>query len=282
MKNNLSKIALKIKIDKRSKHLRSLVVRSLIGGGRGHMGSAMSLIEILRVLYDDVVNFDEKNPKLINRDRVILSKGHGCLALYAILADKNFIKSKELDITSKFNSILGGHPESMKVPGIEASTGALGHGLSIGVGMAIAAKLKKQKHKVYVIIGDGETNEGSIWEAALSASKHKLNNLKIILDYNKIQSYGFVKEVLNLEPLKKKWESFGFDVSEINGHDIKKLKKNFKNFKKFKKTKNKKPSITICHTIKGKGFHFAENNPRWHHKNSFTPEEIQNLNNCLK
>jgi len=279
MKNNLSKIALKIKIDKRSKYLRSLVVRALIGGGRGHMGSAMSLIEILRVLYDHIVKFDEKNPQLFNRDRVILSKGHGCLALYAILADKNFIKSEELDSTSKFNSILGGHPESIKVPGIEASTGALGHGLSIGVGMAIAAKLKKQKHKIYVIIGDGETNEGSIWEAALSASKHKLNNLKIILDYNKIQSYGFIKEVLNLEPLKKKWESFGFDVSEINGHDIKKLKTNFK---KFIKTKNKKPSITICHTIKGKGFHFAENNPRWHHKNSFTPEEAQNLKNCLK
>jgi len=279
MKNNLSKTALKIKIDKRSKHLRSLVVRALIGGGRGHMGSAMSLIEILRVLYDHIVNFDKENPQLSNRDRIILSKGHGCLALYAILADKNFIKSEELDSTSKFNSILGGHPESIKVPGIEASTGALGHGLSIGVGMAIAAKLKKQKHKIYVIIGDGETNEGSIWEAALSASKHKLNNLKIILDYNKIQSYGFIKEVLNLEPLKKKWESFGFDVSEINGHDIKKLKTNFK---KFIKTKNKKPSITICHTIKGKGFHFAENNPRWHHKNSFTPEETQNLKNCLK
>jgi transketolase len=279
MKNNLSKIALKTKIDKRSKYLRSLVVRSLIGGGRGHMGSAMSLIEILRVLYDHIVNFDEKNPKLPNRDRIILSKGHGCLALYAILVDKNFIKSKELDSTSKFNSILGGHPESIKVPGIEASTGALGHGLPIGVGMAIAAKLKKQKHKIYVIIGDGETNEGSIWEAALSASKHKLNNLKIILDYNKIQSYGFIKEVLNLEPLKKKWESFGFDVSEINGHDVKKLKTNFK---KFIKTKNKKPSITICHTIKGKGFHFAENNPRWHHKNSFTSEEVQNLKNCLK
>ena len=279
MKNNLSKTALKIKIDKRSKYLRSLVVKSLIGGDRGHMGSAMSLIEILRVLYDHIVKFDKKNPRLENRDRVILSKGHGCLALYAILADKNFIKKEELDSTSKFDSILGGHPESIKVAGVEASTGALGHGLPIGVGMAIAAKLKKQKHKVYVIIGDGETNEGSIWEAAMSASKHKLNNLKVILDYNKIQSYGFVSEVLNLEPLKKKWESFGFDVSEINGHDVEKLKINFK---KFIKTKNKKPSITICHTIKGKGFHFAENNPRWHHKNSFTPEEVQNLTNCLK
>jgi len=279
MNNKFSNKALKIKLDKRSKYLRSLVVRSLIGGGRGHMGSAMSLIEILRILYDDIVKFDCKKPRLENRDRVILSKGHGCLALYALLVDKKFIKAEELDSTSTNNSILGGHPEYLKVPGVEASTGALGHGLSIGIGMAIAAKLKKQKHKIYVILGDGETNEGSIWEGAMSASKHKLNNLKVILDYNKIQSYGFVNEVLNPEPVKKKWESFGFDVSEVNGHDVKSL---IKNFKQFSKNKNKKPSITICHTIKGKGFPFAENNPKWHHKNSFSEKEIKNINECLK
>ena len=230
---------LKIKLDKRSKYLRSLVVRSLLGGGRGHMGSAMSLIEILRVLYDDIINFKSFQPKKKDRDRVILSKGHGCLALYAVLADKGFFKKSELDKTSKFDSILGGHPESLKVKGVEASTGALGHGLSIGVGMAIAAKIKKQKHKIFVILGDGEINEGSIWEAALSASKHKLNNLKILLDYNKIQSYGLVKEVLNLEPLKDKWKSFGFDVSDVNGHDIKQLKKNLTKFISNNNKKNK-------------------------------------------
>ena len=272
---------LKIKLDKRSKYLRSLVVRSLLGGGRGHMGSAMSLIEILRVLYDDIINFKSFQPKKKDRDRVILSKGHGCLALYAVLADKGFFKKSELDKTSKFDSILGGHPESLKVKGVEASTGALGHGLSIGVGMAIAAKIKKQKHKIFVILGDGEINEGSIWEAALSASKHKINNLKILLDYNKIQSYGLVKEVLNLEPLKDKWKSFGFDVSDVNGHDIKQLKKNLTKFISNNNKKNK-PSITICNTIKGKGFYFAENNPKWHHRNSFTKEEINNLNQCLK
>ncbi len=270
---------LKIKLDTRSKYLRSLVVRSLIGGGRGHMGSAMSLIEILRVLYDDIIKYDPTNPKKKDRDRVILSKGHGCLALYSILADKGFLKKTELDNTSTINSILGGHPESLKVKGVEASTGALGHGLSIGVGMAIASKIKKYRHKIFVILGDGEINEGSIWEAAMSASKHKLNNLKILLDYNKIQSYGLVKEVLNLEPIKDKWKSFGFDVSEINGHDVKQIKKNLLNFMKNKKNK---PSITICNTIKGKGFYFSENNPKWHHKNSFTEEEIKNLNNCLK
>ncbi len=270
---------MKAALDKRSKYLRSLIVRCLLGSDRGHMGSAMSIVEILRVLYDDVVKYNPKKPKLDNRDRVILSKGHGCLALYSILADKGFIKLRQLDSVSKINSKLGGHPEANKVNGVEASTGALGHGLSIGVGMAIAAKIKKQKHKIFVILGDGEINEGSIWEAALSASKHKLSNLKILLDYNKIQSYGFTKEVLNLEPLVDKWKSFGFDVSEVDGHDVKKLKKNFLTF--YKNSKLTRPSITICHTVKGKGFPFAENNPFWHHKNSFTENEKKEIKKFL-
>ena len=279
MNKLLNKKALKTKLDKRSKYLRQLIVKALIGGGRGHMGSAMSLVEILRVLYDEFIKFDPKKPKNENRDRLILSKGHGCLALYAILADKKFIKSTDLDIASRFESILGGHPESLKVPGVEVSTGALGHGFPVGVGMAVAAKLKKQNHNIYVVIGDGESDEGSIWEAALSASKYKLNNLKVMLDYNKIQSYDFVDKVLNLEPLKKKWESFGFEVSGVNGHDVKNLRANLKDYLK---SKSDKPSVTICHTIKGKGFYFAENNPKWHHKNSFSTEEIENMNDCLK
>ena len=270
---------LKIKLDNRSKTLRRYVCDCLIGGGRGHVGSALSLIEILRVLYDSILKFSSKNPNLKNRDRLILSKGHGCLALYAILADKKFISKKSLLDTSKFDSNLGGHPEQNKIKGVEASTGALGHGLPIGVGIALAAKILKKKFKVYVIVGDGEINEGSVWEAAMSASKHKLNNLKVIVDYNKIQSYSFTKDVINLEPLKDKWKSFGFDVSEINGHDINQLKKNFK---KFKSNKSKKPSVTICHTIKGKGFKFAENNPFWHHKNSFSDDEIHAMYNSLK
>jgi len=279
MIKNFEEEALKISLDKRSKHLRQLVVNCLISADRGHMGSAMSLIEILRVLYDEIIVFDPKNKNLTNRDRVILSKGHGCLALYAILADKKFINISELDSVGQLDSILGGHPESFKIPGVEASTGALGHGMPIALGMAIAAKIKKEKHNIYVIVGDGEINEGSVWEAALSAKKHKLNNLKVIIDYNKMQSYSFTKEVLDLEPLKAKWESFGFAVSEINGHDITTLKNNFNNFKQYKEDK---PSVTICHTIKGKGFYFAENNPLWHHKNFFTKEEIKNLNACLK
>tara|TARA_B100000767_G_scaffold273068_2_gene302242 strand:+ start:553 stop:1383 length:831 start_codon:yes stop_codon:yes gene_type:complete len=267
----------KIKLDKRSLFLRSLVVDCLFGGGRGHMGSAMSLIEILRVLYDKILNFNPKKPKDENRDRMILSKGHGCLALYALLADKKFFNKKTLTTASRFNSILGGHPEYDKVPGVEASTGALGHGPAIGAGMAMAAKLKKQKHKIYVIVGDGEINEGSFWETSMIASKHKLENLHVIIDYNKIQSYGRTKEVLDLEPLKDKLKSFGYNVAELNGHNVSKL---YNYFKRIKKNKNK-PTALICHTIKGKGFPFAENNPRWHHKNFFTKEEILLINNCL-
>ena len=267
----------KIKLDTRSLFLRSLVVDCLFGGGRGHMGSAMSIVEILRVLYDKILKYNPKRPNDENRDRLILSKGHGCLALYAILADKKFFDKKILKTTSKLNSILGGHPEFGKVPGVEASTGALGHGPAIGLGMALAGKLKKQRHKIFVIVGDGEINEGSFWETSMIASKHKLNNFHIIIDYNKIQSYGKTKEVLNLEPLAKKLNSFGYIVNEINGHDVNKL---FKYFKKIKRNKSK-PTALICHTIKGKGFPFAENNPKWHHKNFFTEEEVLMINKCL-
>jgi len=267
----------KIKLDNRSLYLRSLVVDCLFGGGRGHMGSAMSLIEILRVLYDNFLKYNPKKPNLINRDRLILSKGHGCLALYALLADKKFFNKKILKSASKFESILGGHPEYGKVPGVEASTGALGHGPPIGVGMALGAKINKLKYKTFVIVGDGEINEGSFWESSMIASKHKLNNFHIIIDYNKIQSYGKTKEVLDLEPLNKKLENFGYKVSEVNGHDINQL------YKYFKKIENnsKKPTALICHTVKGKGFPFAENNPFWHHKNFFTDKEVRDINNCL-
>ena len=279
MNKLLNKKALEIKLDNRSKYLRQLIVQALIGGGRGHMGSAMSLVEILRILYDEFIKFNPKKPLLSERDRVVLSKGHGCLALYAILVDKGFFPASELDTTSQVDSILGGHPEHAQVPGVEATTGALGHGFPISVGMALAAKIKKQKHKVYTIVGDGEINEGSVWEAALSASKHNLSNLKVLVDYNKIQSYDFVKDVSKLEPIVDKWKSFGFDVSEVNGHDIKKLKKNLE---LFVNKANSKPSVTICHTIKGKGFYFAENNPEWHYRRSFSKEEIKKLDECLR
>lgn len=264
-------------MDERSKHLRRLVVKGLQGGGRGHIGSSMSLIEILRVLFDSFLVFDEKKPDWNQRDRLILSKGHGCLALYALLADKGYFEAVELETFCRAESRLGGHPEFLKLPGVEASTGALGHGLSIGVGMALAAKVRGENHRVVVIVGDGEINEGSVWEAAMSASKHKLSNLIVIIDYNKLQSYGLTSEVLDLEPLVDKWRAFGFGVLEVDGHDIDALSKTYGS-----SVGGGKPTAIICHTIKGKGISFAEGEPTWHHKSGLKPDEISAIYKCLE
>lgn len=257
-------------LDKRSINIRSLIVRGFEGGKRGHIGSSMSLVEILRVLYDDIMNFDPKNPMWDDRDRFILSKGHGCLALYAVLADHGFFNESHLDEFCHPKGLLGGHPERLKNPGVEASTGALGHGFSIGVGIAISAIVKRKSYKTFVVLGDGEINEGSVWEAALSASKHRLENLIVIIDYNKLQSYGETREVLNLEPLPEKWSSFGFGVREVDGHNVCELKKALGELPYQKG----KPSALICHTIKGKGISFAEQNPQWHHKSNVTNQEM--------
>ena len=264
-------------LDNRSKYLRSLIIRMIKVGKRGHIGSAMSLVEILRALYDHFLVFDPLKPFWENRDRLILSKGHGCLALFAILADKNFFSKEHLDTFCEPKSILGGHPEFGKVPGVEASTGSLGHGLPIGVGMAIAAKLKNKNHKIIVITGDGELNEGSNWEALMSASKHKLKNLCLIVDYNKIQSYGSTSEVLDLEPFSEKLISFGFHVMEVDGHNIKKINVCLNIFK----NNLESPTAIICHTIKGKGISFAENNANWHHKSNITESEFNHINTAL-
>src|SRR5213082_1093386 len=175
-------------LDRRSKELRQKIVRMIEAGGRGHVGSAFSLVEMLRVLYDDVLRYDAAHPRWPQRDRCILSKGHGCLALYVLLAEKGFFPESELWKFCKSDGILGGHPEYGKVPGVEASTGSLGHGLSIGIGMALAARMQRRDSRVFVIMGDGEINEGAVWEAALCAGKHRLSNLVAIIDYNKIQS----------------------------------------------------------------------------------------------
>lgn len=255
----------------RCKTIRKMIIEMISVNNRGHYGSAMSLVELLVYLYDDFLNYNPKKINLRSRDRLILSKGHGCLALYSILADKGFFPKKELKNFQKFNSILPGHPE-IHIPGVEASTGSLGHGLSVGVGMAKALKLNNNKSKVLVILGDGELNEGSIWEAALHASKHKLNNLFVIVDYNKLQSYGKNKYVCPLEPLGKKWSSFGFHVEEFDGHNYKSIKKTLrKNINSFEK-----PCLFLSHSIKGKGYEKSENNPTWHHKN-FDSDEIKIL-----
>jgi len=199
------------------------------------------------------------------------------LALYAILYENKFIKKSDLLSVGKFDSILGGHPEHDKIKGVEISTGALGHGLPIGVGMAIGSKIKKDNKKYYVVCGDGEINEGSIWESLLSASKHNLNNLVLLIDYNKLQSYGRINDVLELEPLNKKFKSFNFNVLEVNGHDTLQIDKAIKLANK----NLTKPTVIICHTIKGKGIKVAENNPSWHHKSLLTNKDLKDIENSL-
>lgn len=260
-------------LDSRSRDLRKTIIRILEAGRRGHLGSALSTVEILRVLYDDILRYDPKNPQWSYRDRCILSKGHGCLALYAILAEKGFFPSWELWKFCKSDGILGGHPEYGKVPGVEASTGSLGHGLSIGIGFALNARYEKADYRTFVIISDGECDEGSVWEAAMCASKHRLSNLTVIVDYNKQQSYSSTFEVQDLEPFADKWKSFGFAVAEVDGHGVDELRSVLSKVP----LQPNRPSAIICHTVKGKGIGFVENNLNWHHKSSMTDEEIQSL-----
>jgi transketolase len=264
-------------MDQRSKYLRRTIVAALEGGRRGHLGSSMSMVEILRVLYDSFLRYRPGEPVWSERDRCILSKGHGCLTLYAILADKGFFPVEELKTFCAPTSRMGGHPEWGKLPGVEASTGALGHGLSMGVGMALAAKIRKQSYRVTVVTGDGEINEGAVWEAAMSASKHKLSNLTVFVDYNKLQSYGPTKDVLDLEPLADKWGAFGFSVAEVDGHDVRALEELMARLP----LDPQKPSAVICHTIKGKGFPFAEGVADWHHNSGLTSEDFAAMYECL-
>jgi transketolase len=265
-------------LDARSKELRQSLVRMVKVDGRGHIGPALSLFEILRVLYDDVMKFDAKNPQWAERDRCILSKGHGCIALFALLADKGFFPVEEFDRFCRTDSILGGHPEYKKVPGVEASTGALGHGLPIGVGMALAARIQKRDSRVFVICGDGETNEGSIWEAAMNAGKHQLGNLTVIIDYNKIQSAGYVRDIQSMEPMADKWRAFNFDVIEVDGHDVEALRRAFASLS----INSQKPTAIIAHTVKGKGLSFAENEPKWHHQSGIKADMLAQMDAELK
>ncbi len=264
-------------LDERSLYLRRQAIRALDGGGRGHLGSTLSLIEIIRVLYDDVLRFDVSDSQWDGRDRCILSKGHGCIALYVLLADKGFFDEGHLDTFCQQTSMLGGHPERGKIPGVEASTGALGHGLSIGVGIGLALRAKKQDQRVYVVVGDGEINEGAVWEGAMSASKHKLSNLCVLIDYNKLQSYGPTDTVQPLEPLVDKWKAFGFSVEEVDGHNVSALQRALKNVP----NTGQGPTAIVCHTVKSKGIPFAEHDPAWHHKSRIPPEQIAEIYRAL-
>ncbi|MBT4792949.1 MAG: transketolase [Halobacteriovoraceae bacterium] len=235
------------------------------GGQRGHIPSAFSLVEILVTLYYQKAN--------LKRDKILLSKGHGCMALYAILSDLGYFPRSEFKKFCSTTGILGGHPTRKKVPGVEISSGSLGHGPSIAVGMAI--NLKSTKGNVYCVLGDGECNEGSVWEAALSANKNGLNNLTFIIDNNKQQSYGATEEVLPLEPFNDKWSSFGFNTKEVD------LIKNPQCLKGALEQDLNIPTAIICHTRKGQGSKVLERNLNWHHLNGISAETFNQIRNSL-
>jgi transketolase len=233
-----------------------------ISAGRGHLGGAFSATEILVALYHGgVLHTSPASRKDDGRDRFLFSKGHSCLSLYAVLADRGYFDLKELEKYGKNGTILGGHPDHL-IPGVEAISGSLGHGLGIGCGLALAAKLKKQKYLTFVLMGDGECNEGSVWEAASFAPPRGLGNLVAIIDHNKIGATDMVKNFSDAEPLEKKWSSFGWEVRSVDGHDFGELMQAFADVRN---RNAKKPLAIIAHTVKGKGVSFMENDHHWHH-----------------
>lgn len=243
---------------------RSIVEMSTVSG-EGHIPSAFSILDILWVLYDKILKINPQDPKDPKRDRFILSKGQASLALYSVLAEKDFFDKKELNTFGQFNSILGGHPDRNKIPGVEASTGSLGHGLSIAIGVALGLKIKKIKSRVFVLIGDGECNEGSIWESALLASHHNLSNLCCLVDYN-----HSTDRALLMGDLSKKFQAFGWRTFTIDGHDHRQI------YKVLSKFDGSSPVAVIANTIKGYGCKMMENNPAWHHR-SPNNEELEEI-----
>jgi transketolase len=235
--------------------LRRQIVTAAASAGEGHIGSAFSVLDILWVLYDQQLRINPKDTKSEERDRFVLSKGHGSLALYAILAEKGFFPVAELERFASYDSLLGGHPDHNKVPGVEASTGSLGHGLPNGVGMALGLRIRKNESRVFVLVGDGECNEGTIWESALLASHHRLSNLTCIVDNN-----HSTDRALLLGDLAAKFSAFGWAVITINGHDQQEI------YEAMNQTDPDRPIAIVAETIKGFGCKQMENNPAWHHR----------------
>ncbi len=253
-----------------AKQIRIESLKMVYSAKASHIGGALSMADILAVLYNEILSYNPANPNWSKRDRFLLSKGHACVSLYATLALKGFFPMDVLDTYAQNGSLLLSH-SSHKIPGVEISAGSLGHVLSICCGLAYGAKIKNEPWRTFCLAGDGELNEGSMWEAIMFASHHKLEKLILIIDYNKIQAMGNTNDILNLEPLQLKFENFGWAVREINGHKIDELKNTFSQLP-FEKGK---PSAIIAHTIKGKGVDFMEDSLAWHYKN---PNEEQFLN----
>ncbi len=244
----------------KARKLRKDVVTMIYEAGSGHPGGSLSVLDILIVLYYKVMNIDSQNYKHPHRDRLVLSKGHACPALYAVLADKGFFPSAYLSSLRKINSPLQGHPDMRKTPGIEMSTGSLGQGLSVANGMALAARLNQSKYHTYVILGDGEIQEGQVWEAAMTSAHYRLDNLTAFLDYNGLQIDGWIRDVKLPQPLAGKWRAFGWHVMEVDGHDYAALLEAIGRARANKGA----PTMIIAHTVKGKGISFMENQLDWH------------------
>lgn len=258
---NLQKLDTKA-LEERAKVIRRHVIRMIAKASSGHPGSSLSTIDLLVALFYNKLRHNPKLPKWPDRDRFVLSKGHACPALYAILAERGYFGIDKLDTLRQFGSILQGHPCMKTTPGIEISGGSLGQGLSVGLGIALAAKIDKKDFRTYVMLGDGEIEEGQVWEAAMAASHYKADNLCAIIDQNGLQIDGFIHEVMSSYPIPDKWRGFGWHVIEINGHDYPSILKAYDDAEKVKG----QPTVIVAKTVKGKGVSFMENQVEWHGK----------------
>ena len=250
--------------------IRQRVIELSHSAGTPHLGSSLSCIDILTMMYWSVLKIDPMRPEDPLRDRFILSKGHAGLALYVTLAERGFFPKDVLESYNCDGGRLAEHPGPGCVPGVEAATGSLGHGLSLGLGMAFAGRIRKELYRVFVLLSDGECNEGSVWEAAMMAPAQKLDNVAVIIDYNKWQATARSNETLNLAPLSNKWESFGWQTFEVNGHDFRELSRALAQVP----TGSGKPLAIIAHTIKGRGVSFMEDDNNWHYRIP-TKEEVR-------
>lgn len=251
------------RLQSKARDVRELILSTAFNAGRGHIAPALSLTDAMVALYFDVLRIDPKNPAWPKRDRCILSKGHGCLVLYAVLAEAGFFPKETMATFCEDGSILAGHPDRIRVPGVELSAGSLGHGLSAGVGIALAAQYDNEDYRTFVAMGDGELNEGSVWEAVMAGAHHKLRNLTAVVDRNRIQMTGTTSDIMGLEPLADKWRAFGWAVHEVNGHCFNDL---LTAFNATAGPDDDRPKVVIANTIKGKGISFMENRPEWHFK----------------
>ena len=249
-------------LQEKAKQIRRGIIEAVYSNQSGHPGGSLSIADILAVLYFKEMNVDSKQPDLEDRDRLVLSKGHCSPALYSTLANRGFFEVDELKTFRNINSRLQGHPDKKHIPGVDMTTGSLGQGLSAANGMAIAGKMDEKLYRVYCILGDGEIEEGQIWEAAMSASKYKLDNLCVIVDNNNLQIDGTIEEVMSPYPIDEKFRSFGFEVINIDGHDIDEIMKAFEVARNIKE----KPTCIIAKTVKGKGVSFMEKQVSWHGK----------------